>query len=65
MEFLNEIRSGVSMHSVSIVMEAIYQGGELNHDGDSKELRWYHEQPEGVTEEHSEFLKSKNLLQKK
>lgn len=62
MEFLNEIRSGVPIHSISLVMEVASQGGDLHHDSDSQELKWYKELPEGMVEEHFQFLKSKSFL---
>lgn len=65
MEFLNEVRSGISMHSVSIVVEAVYTGGELKHDGDAADLKWHTEQPEAVIPEHSELLNTTGLLLKK
>ena len=62
MEFLRELRSGVHMHSVSIVMEAVSVGGELQHDGDSQGLMWHREKPEKIIEEHAHLLKDKGLL---
>ena len=44
-EYLKEPRFGIEVHTVSIVLEAIAVGGELHHDENTKELRFFKELP--------------------
>lgn len=60
MEFPHEIRSGIEMHTISIVMEGSPIDGELRHDENAKELRYFGRLPEKMIPEHGKFLR--NLL---
>lgn len=55
-EYLNENRFDVSMHTVSIVLEVIPKEGELCYDENTKELRYFKELPENLVKEQKEFL---------
>jgi colanic acid biosynthesis protein WcaH len=57
MEFPHEMRSGVEIHTISILIEAFPIGGELRHDENAKELRYFKDLPEKMIPEHGEFLK--------
>lgn len=57
MEFPSEMRSGVAIHTISIVIELSVLGGEVRHDENAKELKYFREIPENVVAEHGEFLK--------
>jgi len=63
MEFLDEVRSGISIHTVSIVMKVAFCGGEFQHDPDAYELRWWKEQPSNIIKEHADFLHKHHFLQ--
>ena len=57
MEFPKEMRSGVSIHTISIVIEMTVGGGELRHDEHAKELTFFKEVPENVITEHGAFVR--------
>lgn len=56
MEFPDEIRSGVNIHTVSIVIEVVVVSGELMPDKNAKELKYFDELPENMITEHKNFL---------
>ncbi len=62
MEFLGEVRSGVNIHTVSIVIAVVPTGNNLKHDENAKELRYFKEMPEKIIIEHGAFIKSHGLL---
>ena len=51
-EFLNEDADDISRHSVSIVLSALVLDGELKHDFQSKELRYFTQMPDNIFPEH-------------
>lgn len=57
MEFPSEMRSGVAVHTVSIVIEVSVIGGEVRHDENAKELKYFKDIPENIIAEHGECLK--------
>lgn len=58
MEFPREMRNGVEIHTVSIVVEASPTGGTLRHDENAKELKYFKDLPGKMIPEHAEFLRS-------
>lgn len=56
-----EMRGGHEMHTVSIVIEAKVVGGELRHDENADEVRYFTSMPEGIMELHAEFLRSHGI----
>lgn len=61
-EFPDEMRSGISIHTVSIVLKAVSHSGTLKHDEHAKELKWHTKLPEKTYPGHDTFLKQKGLL---
>jgi ADP-ribose pyrophosphatase YjhB (NUDIX family) len=59
MEFLNETRNGVDMHTVSIAVQLAVAGGDLLHDENAEELVYYKVLPDNVVAGHLEFLQEK------
>ena len=55
-EYLNEERSGMKTHTVSIALEASVMGGNLKPNENSSELKFFKELPENLVEEQKEFL---------
>jgi len=62
MEFPAEMRKGVSIHTVSIVVEIRVTGGELRHDEGAEEVKYFTLLPDPVIKEHGEFIKAHNLF---
>lgn len=64
MEFPNEKRGDLNVHTISIVIEVSKVGGELKHDTHAKEIKVFHELPDGGEgiDEHFNFLKSNGIL---
>jgi colanic acid biosynthesis protein WcaH len=56
MEFPNEVRGGVNMHTVSIVIPATVIEGELKTDENAEQVRWFTSLPEPMVAEHKIFL---------
>ena len=59
MEFLDEVRNSVDMHTVSIVVPARVVGGVLQRDRDSSELRWFTIVPTNTIKQHAQFLRER------
>jgi ADP-ribose pyrophosphatase YjhB (NUDIX family) len=57
MEFPDEIRQGVNIHTISIVVEAKVEGGDLAHDETAQDVAWFTDIPENTIEQHKLFLK--------
>jgi ADP-ribose pyrophosphatase YjhB (NUDIX family) len=55
-EYPPEERSGVSVHSVSIMIEAEQISGELKPNDNTKELRYFKDLPDNLVAEQKEFL---------
>lgn len=62
MEFPSEMRNGVVVHTISIVIEVVRVEGELRHDEGAKELKYFASVPEKVIKEHGKFLKNNSIL---
>jgi colanic acid biosynthesis protein WcaH len=56
MEFPNEIRMNQEIHTISIVLETEVIGGEIRHDENAKEVRYFTSIPENSIKEHGEFM---------
>lgn len=56
MEFPNEIRNDVNIHTISIVVPAEVAGGELCADKDASEVKWFKKCPEKLILQHKDFL---------
>lgn len=60
-EYLNEKRFGRDTYSISLIFEAVPKGGELNHDNNATELKYFKELPNDLIEEQREFIKTLNF----
>lgn len=60
-EFLSEFRKNIEMHSVSIAIKAVPVGGNLQHDKDAKDIKYFKDLPGEIIKEHYDFLK-KNVF---
>ena len=56
LEYFNEKRGEALVHTVSIVLDATVNGGELQHDENTSELKYFNELPENLVEEQKDFL---------
>ncbi len=57
-EYFNEKRFDIDTHTVSIVVEVASVGGELSHDENTSELKYFKDLPESLVEQQKEFLES-------
>lgn len=63
MEFPEEKRGDIVVHTVSIVVEVKVTGGELKHDSNAKEIAIVKQLPSQVITEHFLFLKENKILE--
>ena len=52
---INEMRNGVNMHTISLVVEVVVKGGVLTPDENTKELMWFNSFPDNVVKEQKNF----------
>ncbi|MCX6703570.1 MAG: NUDIX domain-containing protein [Candidatus Zambryskibacteria bacterium] len=62
MEFLSEMRNGVEIHSISIVMEVEAVRGEAKPDEHATAVKYFMVLPEPVSKEHGVFLTEKGIF---
>jgi ADP-ribose pyrophosphatase YjhB (NUDIX family) len=62
MEFPEEKRGDIVVHTVSIVIEVKVNGGEIRKDANAEEIGLFKTLPENLVDEHFRFLKEYVVL---
>lgn len=56
MDFPNEVRGPVTIHTISLVMVVEVVGGILQHDQFASDLQWFKVIPQNIIKQHQAFL---------
>ena len=65
MEFLNENRNSINMHTISVVIDVMFVGGSLLHDKNAKEIKIVSHLSDvsPIITEHLSFLQKYKILE--